>query len=55
MMEGWGGESRVRLGRIPSIEGDSPKSPIHFPKIMSFDLKTLEKAGLFYMIERRLV
>ena len=55
MMEGWGGESRGRLGRIPSIEGDSPKSPIHFPKIMSFDLKTLEKAGLFYMIERRLV
>ena len=55
MVEGWDGESRVRLGRIPSIEGDSPNSPIHFPKIVSFDSKTLEKAGLFYMIEKRLV
>lgn len=41
-------------GRIPSI-GDSPNSPIHFPKIVSFDSKTIEKAGLFHMIERRLV
>lgn len=47
--------NKSMTGEDPFHRGDSPNSPIHFPKIVSFDSKTLEKAGLFYMVERRLV